>query len=234
MKEEGFDFLFSGEVMGQRPKSQTKNALRYVEKNSGFDGHIVRPLSGRLLPETLAEKKGLVDREQLLDISGRSRKVQMELAKTFKITDYPSPAGGCLLTDIGFSQRLRDLLYVQKTEDPVQLKLLKYGRHFRLDEGCKLTVGRNRGENKRIMELYDPASHIRLRHAELPGPDTLVFGNAGGDSLLTAARITAGYTKAKPGETSVVRIFEGSQTREVEVTTPESGSFHDLLIQKPG
>jgi len=233
MKDKGFHFLFSGEVMGQRPKSQTKNALRYVEKNSGFDGYIVRPLSGRLLPESLAEKEGLVDREQLLDISGRSRKAQMELAEEFKITDYPSPAGGCLLTDIGFSQRLRDLLYVQKTEDPVQLKLLKYGRHFRLDETCKLTVGRNRGENKRIMELYDAHCHIRLRHAGLPGPDVLVFGNATDDNLLTAARITAGYTKAKPGEAARVSIFEGDQTREIEVTTPESGSFHDLLIQQP-
>lgn len=234
MEKKGFDFLFSGEVMGQRPKSQTKNALRYVEKNSGYDGHIVRPLSGRLLPETLAEKEGLVDREQLLDISGRSRKAQMELAKEFNITDYPSPAGGCLLTDIGFSQRLRDLLYVQKTEDTLQLKLLKYGRHFRLDKECKLTVGRNRGENKRIMDLYNPACHIRLRNADLPGPDALVFGNATEKNLLTAAQITASYTKAKPGQTATVHIFEGDRIREVEVSIPKSGTFQDLLIQTLG
>jgi len=233
MKDKGFHFLFSGEVMGQRPKSQTKNALRYVEKNSGFDGYIVRPLSGKLLPQTRAEEEGLVDREQLLDISGRSRKAQMELAKKFNITDFPSPAGGCLLTDIGFSQRLRDLLYVQKTQETVQLKLLKYGRHFRLDETCKLVVGRNREENKRIMDLYDPSCHIRLRHAGLPGPDALVFGNASKENLVKAAQITAGYTKAKPGETANVSIFESNRAREVEVTIQKSGTFHDILIQTP-
>ena len=116
MEEEGFHFLFSGEVVGQRPKSQNKNSLRYVEKNSGFDGQILRPLSAKCLPETQVEKDGLVDRERLLDISGRSRKVQMELAKKFGIKDFPSPAGGCLLTDKGFSNRLRDMLYVQKSD----------------------------------------------------------------------------------------------------------------------
>lgn len=230
MKERGFDFLFSGEVLGQRPKSQNKNALRYVEKNSGVDGYIVRPLSARLLPETLAEQQGLVDRDQLLDISGRSRKVQMELADRFKIKDYPSPAGGCLLTDKGFSQRLRDLLYVQKTENPAQLHLLKHGRHFRLDQECKLVVGRSRGDNKRIMAHYDPAHHVRLRHATLPGPDALLSGTITESHVLTAAKITAGYTKAKPGDTAEVRVFEGDRTREVSVTVPKSGTFKELLI----
>jgi tRNA U34 2-thiouridine synthase MnmA/TrmU len=99
MRAEGFDFLFSGEVLGQRPMSQTKNALRYVEKHSGFDGWILRPLSARRLPETFAEREGLVDRERLLDLSGRGRKPQIALAEAFGITAYPAPAGGCLLTD---------------------------------------------------------------------------------------------------------------------------------------
>ena len=232
MKEEGFSFLFSGEVMGQRPKSQTKNALRYVEKNSGIDGYVVRPLSAKLLPETLAEQEGLVDREQLLDISGRSRKVQMELAEKFGIKDYPSPAGGCLLTDKGFSQRLRDLLYVQKTESPRQLRLLKSGRHFRLSPECKLVVGRNRGDNKRIMDLYAPDVHVRLRHASMSGPDALLFGSIKEEDILTAARITAGYTKSKPGDKADVKVFEGDNTRQVQVVTPESGRFKDLLITK--
>lgn len=230
MKEDGFDFLFSGEVMGQRPKSQTKNALRYVEKNSGIDGWILRPLSARLLPETRAEKEGLVDRDKLLDISGRSRKVQMALAESFGITEYPSPAGGCLLTDKGFSQRLRDLLYVQETEDTAQLHLLRAGRHFRLDQGCKLVVGRNRGDNEHIMTWYDPKVHVRLRHAEMSGPDALLFGTIEEAHILEAARITAGYTKAKPGTPSKVTLFEGEEKREVTVTTPEPGSFKELMI----
>ncbi|WDP85738.1 MAG: tRNA 4-thiouridine(8) synthase ThiI [Desulfobacter sp.] len=230
MKEKGFDFLFSGEVAGQRPKSQTKNALRYVEKHSGFDGYILRPLSAKLLPETLAEQEGLVDREQLLDISGRGRKRQMALAQEFKIKDFPSPAGGCLLTDKGFSQRLRDLLYVQKTEYPGQLHLLKHGRHFRIGEKTKLVVGRNQRDNKKIMALYNAQDHIRLRHADLAGPDALMFGDMTEEQILTGAKILAGYTKAEPGIVTQVKIFQGQDTRKVSVATPAPGKFQDLLI----
>jgi len=106
MKAEKFDFLFSGEVLGQRPMSQTKPSLRYVEKNSGFEGYILRPLCAKRLTETIPEREGIVDRELLLDISGRSRKRQIKLAAEFGLKDYPAPAGGCLLTDKNFSIRL--------------------------------------------------------------------------------------------------------------------------------
>ncbi|PIE60911.1 MAG: tRNA 4-thiouridine(8) synthase ThiI [Desulfobacterales bacterium] len=233
MKQQGFHFLFSGEVIGQRPKSQTKNALRWVEKHSGFDGYLVRPLSGKLLPETKAELEGLVDRKQLLDITGRGRKVQMDLAKKYGITEYPSPAGGCVLTDKGFSIRLRDLLYTQNTEDPLELCMLNHGRHFRLSHDVKLVVGRNKWDNKQIMQLYNPDCHIRLRHAGMPGPDAIFFGPPSEATITLAARITAGYTKAKPGTPSRVRVTQGEKSWEVEVTTPASGAFHDLLIPPP-
>ncbi len=233
MQELGADFLFSGEVAGQRPKSQTKNALRYVEKNSGFDGYILRPLSAGILPETMAEQKGLVDRSRLLTISGRGRKIQTEMAKQYGIKEFPSPAGGCLLTDKGYSQRLRDLLFIQNCEEPSQLHLLRYGRHFRIDSTSKLTVGRNKGENKRIMNLYDPKTHIRLRSAHLPGPDALFLGKASETAIHTAARITAGYTKAAPGSLSRICIFNDQDLREIEVVVPEPGTFHPLLIQTP-
>jgi tRNA U34 2-thiouridine synthase MnmA/TrmU len=233
MAEIGADFLFSGEVVGQRPKSQTKNSLRYVEKNCGFEGLILRPLSAGLLPETIAEQKGLVDRSRLLSISGRSRKPQTALAKKYGITEYPSPAGGCLLTQKGYSQRLKDLLYVQKTEDKTQLHLLKYGRHFRLDSKSKLVVGRNKADNKQIMNFYDPKIHIRLRCKHLPGPDALIFGQTDETALRLAATITSGYTKAPAGALTIISIFDKQETREIEVVTPESGAFHDLLIQTP-
>jgi len=233
MAGSGADFLFSGEVVGQRPKSQTKNALRYVEKNSGFDGLILRPLSAGILPETIAEQRGLVDRSRLFSISGRSRKPQAALAKQYGITAYPSPAGGCLLTDKGYSQRLRDLLYIQKTEDKTQLHLLKYGRHFRLDSKSKLVVGRNKAENKQIMNLYNPKTHIRLRCTHLPGPDALVFGQTREAALRLAATITSGYTKASAGALTTIGVFQNQATREIEVITPESGAFHNLLIQTP-
>ncbi|EIM64718.1 tRNA 4-thiouridine(8) synthase ThiI [Desulfobacter postgatei] len=233
MAQIGADFLFSGEVVGQRPKSQTKSALRYVEKNCGYDGLILRPLSAGILPETIAEQKGLVDRSRLESISGRSRKPQTALAKKYGITEYPSPAGGCLLTDKGYSQRLRDLLYVQKTEDKTQLNLLKHGRHFRLDSRSKLVVGKNKAENKRIMNLYDPQTHIRLRCTHLPGPDALVFGQTDEAALHLAATITSGYTKASAGALTTISIFQKQGTKEIEVVAPESGAFHNLLIQSP-
>jgi tRNA-specific 2-thiouridylase len=105
MRAREFDFLFSGEVLGQRPMSQNKTSLRYVEKHSGFDGYILRPLTAKNLPETIPEKEGLVDRELLLDIAGRGRKDQIKLAEKFGIKDYPAPAGGCLLTDVGYTNR---------------------------------------------------------------------------------------------------------------------------------
>jgi len=233
MAQIGADFLFSGEVVGQRPKSQTKSSLRYVEKNCGFDGRILRPLSAGILPETIAEQTGLVDRSRLMSISGRSRKPQVALAEKYGITEYPSPAGGCLLTDKGYSQRLRDLLYVQKTQSKTQLHLLKYGRHFRLDSRSKLVVGRNKAENKRIMALYDPETHIRLRCTLLAGPDALVFGQTDETALHLAATITSGYTKASAGALTRISVFQKQETREIEVVTPESGAFHNLLIQKP-
>ncbi len=233
MAQLGADFLFSGEVVGQRPKSQTKSSLRYVEKNCGFDGLILRPLSAGILPETIAEQTGLVDRSRLVSISGRSRKPQVALAEKYGITEYPSPAGGCLLTDKGYSQRLRDLLYVQKTQSKTQLHLLKYGRHFRLDSRSKLVVGRNKAENKQIMDLYDPETHIRLRCTLLPGPDALVFGQTDETALHLAATITSGYTKAPAGALTAISVFQKQETREIEVVTPESGAFHNLLIQKP-
>lgn len=233
MAQIGADFLFSGEVVGQRPKSQTKSALRYVEKNCGYDGLILRPLSAGILPETIAEQKGLVDRSRLESISGRSRKPQTALAKKYGITEYPSPAGGCLLTDKGYSQRLRDLLYVQKTEDKTQLNLLKHGRHFRLDSRSKLVVGKNKAENKRIMNLYDPQTHIRLRCTHLPGPDALVFGQTDEAALHLAATITSGYTKASAGALTTISVFQKQGTTEIEVVAPESRAFHNLLIQSP-
>ncbi len=235
MKERGFHFLFSGEVVGQRPKSQTKNALRYVEKNSGMDGYILRPLSALCLPETPMEKQGLVNRETLLGINGRSRKIQMDMAREFKIRDYPSPAGGCLLTDPGFSKRLRDLLFVQETREVRQIHLLKHGRHFRLNspestDKCKLIMGRNKADNKNILSLVDPEKDLRLRHTSLPGPDAVLTGKFGREQVQTAAAMLASYTKAKPGTPSEVRIIQNEKESLIQVTTPVSSEFQDLMI----
>ncbi len=225
-----FHFLFSGEVLGQRPKSQNKNSLRYVEKNSGFDGLILRPLSAKLLNETLVEKQGLVQREKLLDISGRSRKVQTQLAEKFGVTEYPSPAGGCLLTDRAFSARLKDLMYVQNFFDKHELFFLKYGRHFRLDQKTKAIVGRSRPENIKLGKIADRSKDIIIKHAKMPGPDVILTGNHTKENIRTAAMICASYTKAGAGETCEMKISAGTNETFIQVKAGSTEQFRSLMI----
>ena len=175
MRSEGIDFLFSGEVLGQRPMSQSKTSLRYVEKHSGFEGYILRPLSAKRLPVTIPEASGLVDRERLLDLSGRSRKPQIALAKAFGVTEYPAPAGGCLLTDPNYSRRLKDLFDHQVEVREAELELLKYGRHFRLSDDAKIVVGRTKGENQKMIAHHDPGCDTLMKLKAYPGPTVLIL-----------------------------------------------------------
>jgi tRNA-specific 2-thiouridylase len=222
MKEKGFDFLFSGEVLDQRPMSQTKSSLRYVEKQSGFDGLILRPLSARKLPVTIPEQNGLVNRELLLDLSGRSRKPQIKMAKAFGVSDYPSPAGGCLLTDKGYSARLKDLFNHQTDIVSRDLHLLKHGRHLRLDEKTKIVVGRTQMDNENITEHYNPALDTLLKVKDFPGPTVLAPYSGGKDSLAYAAAICIGYSKAPdstPVDVTVVSP-QGQETIQTIGITP--------------
>lgn len=199
MQKEAFDFLFSGEVLGQRPMSQTRPSLRYVEKNSGFDGYILRPLSAKRLDETIPERKGLVDRSRLLDLAGRSRKPQIRLAKEFNITQYPAPAGGCLLTDARFSERLKDLFAHQPNYETADLELLKFGRHLRLDTNYKIIVGRTKTDNDNICKHYRPTKDILIKSHKIPGPVVLLPLGGPTDLVHQAAEICIGYSKAKAG-----------------------------------
>jgi tRNA U34 2-thiouridine synthase MnmA/TrmU len=230
MKEEGFDFLFTGEVLGQRPMSQTKPSLRYVEKWSGFEGYILRPLSARLLPPTIPEERGLVDRDRLLDISGRSRKPQMELAEAYGVKDYPSPGGGCLLTDPGFSRRLKDLLDRQDDLEARDFELLKYGRHFRLDNHHKVVVGRTKDDNRCISLLINPETDIELRMVGIPGPIVLLPSGAPEEIVREAAGLCAAYSKAEDGQPARVHAKgpAGSTTVTVQGGSPKK--YHDSLI----
>ncbi len=230
LEKEGFHFLFSGEVLGQRPKSQNRNSLRYVEKNSGFDGWILRPLSARCLPETLAEKQGLVDRNQLLDITGRSRKIQTQLAADFGVKRYPAPAGGCLLTDKLYSQRLQDLMTCQTRYDICELYLLRYGRHFRLDADTKVIVGRSQKDNTQLLDHLDITRQAHLRHETLASPDVIVTGCLTPENLQTAAMICTAYTKSRPGELSRVVIRQRGTTSVVTVKSLNTDHFRPLMI----
>ena len=196
MREKGFDFLFSGEVLGQRPMSQTKPSLRYVEKHSGLGGYIIRPLSARLLPETFPEQQGLVNRERLLEINGRGRRDQIALAKQFGISDYPAPAGGCLLTDKGFSRRLKDLFDHGAAATENELHLLKFGRHFRLTPQAKLIVGRTETDNESILRHQDSARDVVIDVRDYPSPIGILPGGADERTVFLAASICVGYSRA--------------------------------------
>lgn len=230
MQAGGFDFLFSGEVSGQRPLSQNKNSLRYVEKNSGFDGYIVRPLSAQNLPVTLPEKKGLVDREKLLNFSGRSRKPQFEMARKLGVTDFPSPAGGCLLTEKGYATRLEDLFSHQDDYRDAELYLLSYGRHLRLNEGHKLIVGRSETENQKIEKLIDPAVDTEFRVEHWPGPVSLVPNGCDAGMAGQAAAICAGYSKAPSGEPAEVVVIDGDRKTTLTVMPTPPMENKSLLL----
>jgi len=169
MKETNASFIVTGEVLGERPMSQRMDAMRIIENESGLKGLIVRPLCAKLMEPTIPEKEGVVNREKLLDIKGRSRKPQIRLARNLGINDYPCPAGGCLLTDKGFANRMRDLMKHNPDFTVHDTKLLKIGRHFRLGPGAKLIVGRDEEENNKLSKLAD-VNDISFWPISLKGP----------------------------------------------------------------
>jgi len=230
LKTKGFHFLFSGEVLGQRPKSQNKNSLRYVEKNSGFEGLILRPLSAKLLPETLIEQKGLIDRQKLMDISGRSRKVQMQMAKDFGVKEYPAPAGGCLLTDKIFSDRLKDLMNTQKFFNKRELYYLKHGRHFRLDSKTKVIVGRSEKDNLCLLKYFERDEDLLLHPVKIPGPDVILTGDSSPKNIQTAAMICASYTKSIPGENADIIVTKKNIETILSVKTIKALEFKESMI----
>jgi len=195
MKEEPAHFVFTGEVLGQRPFSQNRQALRTVARESGLNDLLLRPLSAKLLDITVPEKEGWVDRERLFDISGRSRKRQMALADEVGFTDYPSPAGGCLLTEKVFSARLKDLFRHEPNFQVRDIHLLKLGRHFRLNAHVKLVVGRNKGENETLRSIVLPEDDV-LTCLNYAGPTAIVPAGMTPDLHHLAASICASYSDA--------------------------------------
>jgi tRNA U34 2-thiouridine synthase MnmA/TrmU len=231
MKTKGFHFLFSGEVLGQRPMSQTGPSLRYVEKNSGFDGYILRPLSAKRLGETIPEKNGLVNRELLLGITGRGRKKQIRLAKHFGIRDYPAPSGGCLLTDKGYSNRLRDLFKYQSQYSENDFQLLKFGRHFRINDQAKIIVGRTKADNQAINRYIDPARDVIIKTRRYPGPLVVIPNGAPKEMILLAGTMCAGYSKAPQDMPVQVKVQNRAEKETVTVLGVPPKKFSKYLIR---
>jgi tRNA U34 2-thiouridine synthase MnmA/TrmU len=229
MEAEGFDFLATGEVVGQRPMSQRRDALVSVDKLSGYAGYILRPLSAGLLPVTIPERQGKVDRQRLLRISGRSRKQQMALAVHYGIHDYPSPAGGCLLTNPGFAARLRDLFSTQGNVDLRDVELLKQGRHLRLPQGSRVVVGRIHADNVRLRELARPEDII-MKVDEVPGPTALLPGGATAADVEVAAAVVAAYSDAATGTEASIAVSMGQTTRIMTVVVRPKEEYREMLI----
>jgi tRNA-specific 2-thiouridylase len=225
----GADFLFTGEVLGQRPFSQTKPSLRAVEKTSGYAHLILRPLSALLLPETRPEREGLVDRSRLLDISGRSRKRQMALAEHYGLKDYPNPAGGCLLTDPRFSRRLKELWEHTPDPDLREVELLKVGRHFRLAGRCKVVIGRNQKENELIEDRAVPEDG-KARTLGFPGPIALAVGRPEPEDWEQVARMTAAYSDGPAGQSLAVQITQGGRTWSLKVPKMPKEVFQPWML----
>lgn len=195
MKKIGAKFIITGEVLNQRPMSQYKKAMELIEKESGLKEKILRPLSAKLLPETEAEKKEWIDRKKLLNIQGRRRVEQIELAKKFKIEDFKCPGGGCLLTYKEFAKKVKDLLKYNKKVGRNDIILLKHGRHFRINK-TKIIIGRNEKENNTIKALKKPGD-ILMEVMDIPGPITLIRGPKTKKAIKIAARLTVKYSDAK-------------------------------------
>ena len=226
-KEIGAAFIFTGEVLGERPMSQHYPALKIIEEESGLKGKLLRPLSAKALPETEAERKGLVNRAQLLSIRGRSRKPQIKLAAEFNITDYPSPAGGCLLTCKEFANRLRDLFKHKKRCSIADVALLKVGRHFRLD-GNKIIVGRNETENK-TLTAKKARSDYYFEVSDISGPITLLQGVKTRKAIELAAALTAFHSDAKNSRVTV-NFGRTSLNRAVTVSVPSRAEVDSYRI----
>ncbi len=216
MQITGADFIVTGEVLGQRPMSQQRNTLGMIDKEAGLKGYVLRPLSAKLLNETMPEKEGLINREKLYAFNGRSRKPQMALAEEFGLTDYPAPAGGCLLTEPNYSYRLRELLDHDPDPSLDELHLLRAGRHFRLSPTSKVIIGRDERENN-VIESFARDDNYLMSVEDVGSPFVLLSGFYAEGFLPLAASLCARYSDAKG-------------LPEVEVTVNRAGEIFAMTV----
>ena len=224
MEEIGAEFIISGEVLGQRPMSQHAPALRTIENESDLVGKIVRPLSAALLPETDPEKDGLIKRENLGMIRGRTRRGQLDMAKKYGIENPPNAGGGCLLTEPHFGIKAKDLFSHTKNPTINDIDLLKIGRHFRLDEETKFVVGRNKDENEMIKAISLPGD-ILLEAKDFVGPVSILRGSNAKQHLKFASSITLRYSDAPNDEQAIVSIKDNELVEEIASQSAEEESY---------
>ncbi len=228
--ELGASFIVTGDVLGERPMSQHRKALALEEREAGLEGLILRPLSAQLLPETIPEREGWIDREKLLGISGKSRKPQIALAEQFGLQDaYPAPAGGCLLTYKEFAAKVRDLFAHLERVTIRDIQLLKLGRHFRVGR-AKIVVGRNEAENSQLLDLKMPDAYA-FEVPECGSPITIIEGRTDAETVKVAAQLTARYSDAR-SDPVVVDYWRESEGPRLQITVSplEDGEVDRLRI----
>ena len=202
LKQINANFIFTGEVLNQRPKSQHKKALKIVEKESGLVGKLLRPLSALQLKPTIYEEQGLIDRKKLMGIKGRSRKTQLDLARKHGLLQDYYACGGCLLTDVHFTNRMNDYLKFNENLKMEDIHILKHGRHFRYKKS-KIIVGRNETENKMLLNLRKPNDLI-MEAKDVPGPITILQGEFDEETLNYAAMLTLRYSDLEESRGQVI------------------------------
>ena len=222
----GAQFLVTGEVLGQRPMSQYKDALRRIDKASGLEGLVVRPLSGQLMDETIPEQKGWVDRNRLYDINGRARTRQFALAKELNVVDYPWPGGGCLLTEESFCRKLQDVI-THGELNSFTIELLKSGRHLRLPSGRLATLGKNEAHNTKLLRIMRKTDII-IGPRDEGGPYCLLDKTADNDDVTLAAGIVARYTR-KNAEV-VIFVRQGDAEKIINVTALSEDEAERMLL----
>ena len=228
MPEFGAEFVFTGEVIGQRPMSQNRDSMRVVERESGLEGLLLRPLCARLMEPTIPERTGRIDRTRLLHINGRSRHEQLALAKEWGIEEIPPIGGGCILTDRNFGARMFDLLAHDELNLP-NILLAKVGRHFRLSDRTKAVVGRDERENLRITALAGPEDRL-IELETLNGPTTILRGQIDNDGILQAASLTCRYAHVPPDQSAKISVIQPNGETETLTLEGEVAGNVDLRL----
>lgn len=221
------DFIITGEVIGQRPMSQRKDAMSLIDRDSAVEEVILRPLSAQFFPPTKMELEGWVDREKLLNLSGRSRTEQFKWAKELKLKGYTAPAGGCLLTDANFTPRLKN--FFERTNNPsiVEVRLIRHGRHFDLSDGSHLVIGRNEAENDQMWEITQREVHegnMTYFRPEFSGPDAVLSSGNGEAFYDEIAALIAKYSKKGLDSEQTIEAECGDLFSRIKVSFPLLGS----------
>jgi hypothetical protein len=217
MLESGADFIITGEVLGQRPMSQRRDTLRVIERESGLEGLLLRPLSAQHFEPTIPEKEGWVDRDRLLSIKGRSRKDLFSLADELDVKNYPCPAGGCLLTELSFVPKVKDIFEHSDELNLRDFTLLKIGRHFRIGDRSKVIIGRNEADND-LLEAVRKPEEAAITWLDGNTPVGIIIGDQSDALNNLSARILLRYTKAEAGSSCRVELRVNSLEQQISVT----------------